>query len=108
MQFESTFWKIFSMPGRFILWDRYMCPPKGKVFQTARQRRDPFFIIMYSIVGWLFIGYLLSSFVIGLFIYFVEGVPDKPELTTNKEPVSVQTPAPQKSSSSLSVRNQVF
>lgn len=105
MKVLSVLWRIFILPGRYLLWDRYMHPPKGQVFQTARQRRSLPHLIFYSIVGW------------GLFIvllgYVIDDISRNSQDKNLQETAQIkgsteQTNAEPKPALSSSIRKQVF
>lgn len=105
MKILSILWQIFVLPGRYLLWDRYMHPPKGQVFQTARQRRSLPHLIFYSIVGWglfiILLGYVIDD--------ISKNSQDKKSQKIDQIKVSTeQTNAEPKPPLSSSIRKQVF
>ena len=103
MKILSVLWKIFLLPGKFILWDRYMHPPQGKIFQTGRQRRSLFHQILFSLFGWWVIIALLAETLAGLAADSKQEVQRR--VTPNSQTQQSQNVTP---SPSTSVRQQVF
>lgn len=55
---SNTFWTIYFLPGKFILWVRYIAAPKGKVFATARQAKSPIVTFLTATLFWLSFAYI--------------------------------------------------
>lgn len=101
----SILWFIFVLPGRYLLWDRYMHPPKGQIFQTARQRRSVPHLIFYSLIGWVLFIILLSY----IFEDVSKNSQSKELIETSQINVSnEQVVKKPQSTISSSTRNQVF
>ena len=60
-QSYNLFTTLFMLPGRIILWFRYIGAPKGRVFATSRQARSPVVTWFISLLFWalvIFVTYL--------------------------------------------------
>jgi hypothetical protein len=61
---RSTWWWIFVMPGKVMLWIEYMFPRRlGGVFGSARRRNVPLLQVLYSLC------FYFMMLVVGLLFY---------------------------------------
>ncbi len=60
---KSTFYEIYTAPGRVFLWVQYMFPTKGyaSTRQTARHARSPIMTFFYSTGFWLLLAICLIN-----------------------------------------------
>ena len=51
----SFLYEVFTLPGRIILWFKYMNPGSGyeAVKESARRAKSPIITFLYSLVFWL-------------------------------------------------------
>ena len=61
----SILYELFTLPGRTILWVKYMNPGKGYkgVRKSSRHARSPIMTFLYSLVFWF-----LAAFIAFLFL----------------------------------------
>jgi len=61
---RSFLYEAFTLPGRIILWVKYMNPPKeyGDARAIARRAKSPIMTFIYSFIFWLlaaFVSFLI-------------------------------------------------
>lgn len=58
-QSHNLFWTLYVLPGKVLLWFRYISAPKGNVFGTARQARSPIVSFLVATLFWaLFLPFM--------------------------------------------------
>ena len=52
---NSILYELFTLPGRIILWFKYMNPQKGyhSVSKSSRRARSPIMTFLYSLLFWV-------------------------------------------------------
>jgi len=53
--------ELYTAPGRFILWLKYMFPQKGKLWTSGRHARSPIMTFIVATLFWAFLVFYLSS-----------------------------------------------